>query len=549
MTKSISRRAVIKTAALAGAATALPSVNVMGALAATSEPIDTMVIGSGFGGAVAALRMTQAGQDVVMLERGKRWPLQDDGDTFSSLLDPDGRSAWLSDFAILGEPKPIDRYVGVLELIVGNAIAAFAGAGVGGGSLVYAGALYQPPQFLFDRVFDRTVDYWEMDQRYFPRALEVLDARPIPQFLLNQPAYDGPRIWARMARRSGLNPRRIPMGLDWRIVAKELLGKVPPSVVVGDFWYGNNSGAKNTLDRNYLKQAENTGRLSILPQHNVTVISEGPDGRYVVEADEIDENGAFVSKRTYVVSKLFLAAGSIGTSKLLVKAKATATLPKLNDEVGLHWGNNGDFFGAISELPKRIKPFEGGTAIMAAEDYQNSIMPVSVEAFAQWGTEAEEGRIYSIGMAPAPALGSFTYNSETNDVDLLWPAADPRITAINAAGAEAFERLATGWNERGHRPRLAKAVEQRSFGMRPNFRRHRNAEPGPVDASATAHPVGGVVLDRATDNVGQVRNYDGLFVIDGALVPGNTGSTNPALTITALAERNIDRILSDNLVG
>jgi len=69
------------------------------------------------------------------------------------------------------------------------------------------------------------------------------------------------------------------------------------------------------------------------------------------------------------------------------------------------------------------------------------------------------------------------------------------------------------------------------------------ATPGPVSASITAHPLGGIVLNRATDNIGMLKNYNGLYAIDGTLVPGHTGCTNPALTIAALAERNIERII------
>jgi cholesterol oxidase len=101
--------------------------------------VPAVVIGSGFGGSVAALRLGEAGIDTVVLERGRRWPIRTDGNTFATFEQPDGRAYWLRDRtgeAILGLPqleKRIDRYVGVLEVIEGDSIFIGAVAGVGAG--------------------------------------------------------------------------------------------------------------------------------------------------------------------------------------------------------------------------------------------------------------------------------------------------------------------------------------------------------------------------------------------------------------------------------
>jgi cholesterol oxidase len=115
---------------------------------ANDELIDAIVIGSGFGGAVAALRLGEAGIETIVLERGLAWPITSAQDTFATYRKPDGRSTWLSPKTLMFEPVPIDIYTGVLERKDEHGISVLCGAGVGGGSLVYNGVIYQPPREL-----------------------------------------------------------------------------------------------------------------------------------------------------------------------------------------------------------------------------------------------------------------------------------------------------------------------------------------------------------------------------------------------------------------
>ncbi len=533
MKKQWSRRDFIKMVGLGIVSySVFPSPGVLSALAAESEPVEAMIIGSGFGGSVAALRLAQAGVHTVMLERGKRWPLTREQNTFSTLQNPDGRSAWLREFALLGPPKPIDKFVGVLDLVLGDGIAVLAGAGVGGGSLVYAGALYQPPQFLFNRAFGQNVNYHEMDHIYYPRVRSVISPRPIPKRILVRPEYAAALRWFTLGQRSGLATKLLDLGISWEVVLDELQGTRVPSVIAGEFWYGNNSGAKLSLDRNYLKYAEQSGYLHIVTQQDVTSVQEGPDGRYIVVANEIDKNGSILAERKYVVKKLFMAAGSLGTSKLLVRAKARNWLPALNSAVGRNWGNNGDFFSRLSDFKRHIRPNLGGTVPVVIEDFDNPIAPTSVECYAEWSLEGQTGIIASIGLSTPPALGFFTYDRTTDDVVLTWPGDDPSISKILDAGMATYQRIADACGLKRESIQRAKPGHGCPVTV------------GPVTGSVTAHPLGGAVLDLATDNIGTVKNYNGLYVVDGALVPGHTGCANPSLTIAALAERNIERIIA-----
>jgi cholesterol oxidase len=518
------------------------AVSYGGAVTSHREPVDVIIVGSGFGGSVTALRLADRGIRSVMLERGKRWPLTPQQDTFSSLQDPDGRSTWLSDFAFLGTPKPIDRFVGVLELTVGNGVVAFAGAGVGGGSLVYGAALVQPPKDLFERIFGSRVDYDEMDDVYFDRVRSVIQPTAVPRRILARPEYAASRSWRTLGEHAGL-PTTLPeLAVDWRIVGKELDGGRAPSLLNGDFWYGNNSGAKLSLDRNYLRRAENRGFVDIVTHQNVRAVRTGPNGRFLVTADEIDDHGSVTGQREYVARKLFLGAGSLGTSKLLVRSKARGWLPHLNDAVGTQWGNNGDFFSALDGLSQDVRPNRGGTVPVIIRDPDNAVIPTSVACFADWTKEGQHGVVASIGMAPVPAKGVFAYDAATDNVVLSWPKDDPEIVAAQEAGAATYARLADagGPDCQRREPVSSQAYGARGFQMADGS---QEAGTTPVDAAATAHPLGGVPLDAATDNVGMVRNYPGLYVVDAALVPGHTGCSNPALTIAALAERNIERII------
>jgi cholesterol oxidase len=133
-----------------------------------------VVIGSGYGGSVAALRLAGAGIHTVVLERGRRWPIRPDGNTFATFDRPDGRASWLSPFSPVAlveqrlglVPPQLDVFTGVLEGILANGISVAAGAGVGGGSLVNNGITVQPRREIFRRVFPGSIDFDEMDSIY-----------------------------------------------------------------------------------------------------------------------------------------------------------------------------------------------------------------------------------------------------------------------------------------------------------------------------------------------------------------------------------------------
>lgn len=508
------------------------------------EHYDAIVIGSGFGGSIAAYRLAEKGIKTLVLERGKWWSITDRQDTFCTYREPDGRAAWLSDETVMFEPKPINKYVGLLERHIEDGITVWCAAGVGGGSLVYNTVLYQPSRANWNRVFPPEIPYDEMDTVYYPRVRSVIKSSPIPGDVLESDYYLSTRIMTEQASLAGMKVRRADLGSDWDVVRQELQGEKKPAAIVGEIWYGINSGVKRSLDHNYLSLAQETGCVEILALHQVTEIAEEGKNRYRITCNRINEQGEVQETKTFVTSKLFLAAGSMGTSKMLVRAKATGKLPALNDYVGQFWGNNGDTF-ATRKVSARTNGGQGGPASIIIEHHDNPILPQALIVFPEW--DAPEGTLTTLGMTLPADLGAFRYDPDTDQARLTFrldsPGNQKMLEAVNLTYAllddnNPYEMPIKGsLNFSGHYFCPINGFPEPSNQSVV----HDKTQAG---AGITAHPCGGVVLGKACDMYGRVQGYQGLYVVDAALIPGCTAATNPALTIAALAERCMEQIVA-----
>ena len=570
---SQSRRKFIRNAALFTAGAVSPLLKIPYGRTQNNDFVDAIVIGSGFGGSVAALRLAEAGINTLVLEKGRRWTVTNPqaNETFATFRNPDRRSSWLSSestIAGIGFGAPNDNlvinppYVGVFEgldnlnfidflrtsgvnpaakdprvnpeKIDVRGVKILNGVGVGGGSLVYNTILYQPNQMNFEMVFPREINFAEMANVFYPKVLGTIKNGPTPPDILNSPYYRATRVLLEQGQAAGYRSFLVNLGVDWDIVREEINGQRIPSAIVGETWYGQNSDAKSSLDKNYLSLAEASGLVEIAPLHLVTAISEEPGGGYRVNCNQIDEGGNTIATKSYTCRLLFLGAGSVGSSSLLVRAKAQGTLTRLNDFVGKGWAGNGDLLNLRFGLPPtgQSDPLQqGGPAGAVIQDFPinevtgqpnplyNGINPISLMNLAQWNNPV--GLLgLGIGVVPAArATGEFTYNPTTDKVTLNFP------DSANAEYLKAMNRM----------------VERLDTSNRAS-----NRNPGSiVSAPTTAHPLGGLVMGKACDVDGRVLNYDGLYVVDGALIPGSTSACNPALTIGAIAERCMDRILAN----
>lgn len=489
-----------------------------------------IVVGSGYGSAVTALRLTERGIPVTMIEMGRLWDTPGpDGKIFCKPFSPDGRAMWFRDklhavYKRLG-PIPIEIPVpvqaGVLALVGNDDMEVYCGRGVGGGSLVNMSIYVQPLREVLLRAMPE-LDADEMISKYYPRASSMLRASQVPiDIATNAEGYRYSRVGADHARQVGIDVELCTSGYDYAYMAQEIAGQVPKSATDGEAGFGNNYG-KRSLDKTYIAEAMGTGLLTILSLTQVTKITRAGDGDYVVSCREIDIDGKVLSERELSCSHLFLGGGSMGTSELLVRARDSGALPDLNMHVGTAWGPNSDIFVArTSPLSQPTGSTQFSVPSMAfhtRDQDQKAVfsmiipLPAGIETFLT----------FNIVMTENPEAGSFIYDSASDRVNLKWDVSQngPAVKSTRFVFDKMNQAVGTDY--------ASDMFDNSVVGER-----------------ATYHPVGGCPLGRATDLFGRVVNYPGLYVMDGSLIPVGVGA-NPALTVTALAERNIERVLAED---
>jgi cholesterol oxidase len=518
-------------AALAGRTTTAQAAAVPAAAPiASGDHVPALVIGTGYGGSVAALRLAQAGVDVHMIEMGMAWDTPGpDGKIFCSTLSPDHRSYWLRTKTkaplnyFLGFPidRNISRYTGILDAEEFSGITVYQGRGVGGGSLVNGGMAVVPKRENFGFVLP-SVNADEMYDTYYPRATAGLGVGNIDTaWFESASCYQYSRVGRKHAGRSGFPWVFVPNVYDWNYMKQEQAGTATKSALAGEILYGNNYG-KKSLQRTYIAQAKATGKVTISPLHKVTSVAPAAGGGYTVVIDQLNTTGDTTTTKTVTADKVFFAAGSVGTSKLLVRLKATGVLPDLNDEVGKGWGDNGNVMcGRANHLWDPTGSLQSTIPCSGIDNWaaggvfsEVAPLPVGIETFAS----------FYLSITKNPNRAQFSWNAATGKVDLNWqtswkqPSIDMAKTIFDKINAKEGTIYRTDL-----------------FGIYKIWGDH-----------LTYHPLGGAVLNKATDNYGRLAGYPGLYVIDGSLIPGNT-SVNPFVTITALAERNIEQIIATDL--
>ncbi|NUS17423.1 MAG: GMC family oxidoreductase [Streptomyces sp.] len=472
---------------------------------------DALVVGSGYAGAIAALRLAEAGVRTLVLERGRRWPVTPQGDTFATQRDLDGRAAWLSERSPLTD-KTLDVYTGVLESLDGEGLTMIAAAGVGGASLLSNATMVEPSAELFRQAFGDVLDHTEMTTRWYREARDLIGCSPIPKDVYDSEFYRSARSFAEQLDRAGIPYSMVDLAVDWDVVREEMAGRRVAAEVAGLNLFGVNSGAQRSVDVTVLARAEATGRVEVRPLSVVTSIRPDGTGGYAVRYERIDERGTVLERHEVLTRNLVLAAGTLGTTRLLMRARAAGELPDLDGALGTKVGNS-EVITARTGMPEN-NPTQGGPCAILVRDWEvNPHAPVSLLNFPWVDAPAGEGWITTIGACPSPALGSFRFDTGKDDVVLSWPVDDPRVTVTAKAVQDTLDRLDA-------------------------------ANPGSSTAFARVgttggNVVGGVPLGLVTGHDGEVRGYPGLYVVDSSLLHGSSGGVPPALTVAAVAARTV----------
>ncbi|OBF85455.1 cholesterol oxidase [Mycobacterium sp. 852002-51163_SCH5372311] len=493
-----------------------------------------IVVGSGYGGGVSALRLGQAGVETLILEKGRWWDAADaDGKRFSRMLPADNRAGWFTSVppslvpsfrgVSMAEvarraPSPQPVQAGICEKVAHGAHTVFRGTAVGGGSMVNAAIAAIPTPGQVRAAFP-DIDPAVFLGTYIERAKATLriSYRDMDWFE-RTPWFQYARVGRRYAEAAGYRVDYNGSAYSFDYMKREEAGEVPRSALNFEQQYGNNYGRFGSVDQTYIAAALATGKVTLKPLTEVTGIRRERSGQYILSIREIDRFGKEVARAEVSCERLFLSAGVLGTTELLLRARETGTLPNLSHEIGRGYGNNGDIMASHMLAPRdpagTQQSLMGMINLDGRDDPDNPVyasmfsLPLPVETFALG---------YYV-MVRTGDRADISYDRAKDAIAINWPQG--HTDHLRAKARVVFDKV-THANRVDYRDDL---FEGNAFA--PN----------------TVHPLGGVVRGKATDGYGRVKGYHNLYVNDASLLPGYLGC-NPFMAITALAERNIEGIL------
>jgi cholesterol oxidase len=557
-----------------------------------SLDVECVVVGSGFGGAIAACRASRRWPGkVVVFERGKRYPMG----SFPRSPHALARNFWNLPDEGRERPRSIakEESLGLFDIRNYRHIDVVLGAGLGGGSLIYANVYLEPPEQVFDARWPASAGKAALGP-YFRVVKEVLGARPVPR--TNEPARRLIRteLFEKVAEAAGRKSELVDINVFF---GNDFANPIPlghqqlnrygapqtSCLYCGECDVGCNTHSKNTTDLNYLFVAEHRHGAQIRTEHLVErIVPLGEDG-----ADDAQADGRFGYRVSYrglggsrgvsasvTTHRVVLSAGTLGTTELLLRARdRDRTLPRLSRQLGRRFSGNGDFLSFVLGGERPAEP-NWGPVITQKTDYNLFtrfdpdrafiLEDASYPAFLGWFVEGMKPRgLWLSGLArlarnswarwvrgtsPGPvgyALGDVLKDDLSYRTSvLLCMGLDKSNGAMTLDGNG---NVTIDWPFQESRAlydaildvgeRFRAAVKGEALVPLPTWL-------WPLRKNVTVHPLGGCILaddpstgvtdaDRRT--FGQLFGYSGLYVADGALVPTAVGA-NPTATISALSE-------------
>jgi cholesterol oxidase len=552
-----------------------------------AEHADAVVIGSGFGGSVAAYRLAEAGLSVVVLERGRAYP----PGSFARGPAELARAFW----------DPALGLHGLFDIWRFRGFDSVVSSGLGGGSLIYANVMLRKDEHWF--VTEQALpgggyETWPVTRAdldpHYDEVEKMLGGTPYP---LEHPAYAG------TSKAHAMQDAAAELGLDWQLPPLAVSFAAEPGAEPGlglplaEARYGNlhgvprttcrlcgqcdigcNDGAKNSLDHTYLSAAEHSG-ADLRTLHEVRGIRPRPQGGYEVDfvRHDTEEKAREGDPQTISCDRLVLAAGTYGTSYLLLRDRER--FPGISDTLGTRFSGNGDLmtFLLSAKDRDRVRPLDashgpvitsairlpdeldgvpgagrgayiedGGYPAFVNRMVDEADIPLEIarighlvfEKFRGFVSRAPESHL-SKELSELLGDGALSVSS----LPLLGMGRDIPDGVLRLRG----DRLDVDWTtetSEAYFERLRKTMQRiadvlgAKYVDNPLWFRKR---------IITVHPVGGAPMGRhpgegVCDPYGEVYGFPGLYIADGAAMPGAVGA-NPSLTIAALADRLCTRLL------
>ncbi|WP_342800247.1 GMC family oxidoreductase [Nocardia sp. No.11] len=507
----------------------------------TDYDYDVIVVGSGFGGSVTALRLTEKGYRVGVLESGRRWNAEDYPKTNWNIP----KAIWAPRLGLTG-PQRIS--------VLGKCLV-FSGSGVGGGSLIYGNTLYEPlPEFYQDRAWAHITDWKSELAPYYDQAKRMLGVVENPRI--------GPKDEVLLQVARGMNVadtfHRTQVGVFFNEgeegveVDDPYFGGAGPRragcIHCSDCFTGCKHNAKNTTTVNYLHLAESRG-AQVHPL--TTVTSVAPDGAGGYRVETVASNGWLrKQRRTFTAQQVVFAAAALGTQKLLHKLRADGTLPQLSPRVGELTRSNSE--AIIGVTSKSRKDFSQGVAITSSihpepqthvevctyGTGQNALFLQTVP-MVDGGAFRFLRLLLTILLHPIQFLRSQNAHGASNRsvILLVMQSLDNSLTSY-LKGRRLVTKQGSGepnpeWIPLAHE--IARKYADECDGVSGNIATDI------FNIPATAHYIGGCTIGDSSDTgvidpYQRIYGYPGLHIADGSAITANLG-VNPSLTITAQAER------------